>query len=96
MTDPSPSPATTKAWTFSHGGLPRAGLSLTTSHPVPPFPPAIDPSAADEEWLLISVSHAALNPGEVVFMAVMPTLVRAPAARAATVPVSLSPLHLVW
>lgn len=83
-TSSSPSlPTTTKAWTYSARGLPRSALSLTPSHPLPPFPPSPTPS---EEWLLIHISYAALNPGEVINMALVPTLMRSAPARTATVP----------
>lgn len=83
MATPNPPPQTTKAWTFSRGGPPRTGLTLNPSHSLPPFPPTQSDS---EETILISVSHTALNPGELIFMMTMPMLVRSPAARAATVP----------
>ena len=75
---------TTKAWTYSRGGLPREALSLTHSHSVPAFPPP----GCTEPWLLLAVSHAALNPGDVVTMAVLPAALVRPSgpARTAAVP----------
>ncbi|GAB1314442.1 Phosphatidylinositol transfer protein (PITP) [Madurella fahalii] len=70
---------TTKAWTFSRLGPYRQTLQLTHSHPLPDFPPK-PPSprskAVPEEWLLLRVSHAALNPADLVLLTVLPFMVR--------------------
>lgn len=63
----SPQPTTTKAWTYSAKGLPRQALALTTTHPVPPFPP-LSAAHDNQDWLLLRVSYAALNPADVVAM----------------------------
>nr|CDP25643.1 Putative dehydrogenase [Podospora anserina S mat+] len=60
-------PKTTEAWTYTSPSTPRTALTLTTSHPLN-FPP----SNSSEETLLISVSHAALNPGDIVSLTAMP------------------------
>jgi len=78
-------PPTTKAWTYSSRGAPRAVLTLNQSHPVPPFPPTL-PADQSSEWLLLRVAYAALNPGDVLGMAVMPVMVRSGPARTAAVP----------
>ncbi|KAK0727853.1 hypothetical protein B0T26DRAFT_638468 [Lasiosphaeria miniovina] len=66
---------TTKAWAYTKRGLPRAALQLTTTHPLPAAFPPPGPAAA-EEWLLIRVSYAALNPGDAVVMAFLPAVFR--------------------
>jgi len=74
---------TTKAWTFTRRGAPSAVLSLTTTHPAPAFPPALPlPKAAPrpEEWVLVRVSHAALNPAGLFHMALVPPFFRAATA----------------
>ncbi|KAL2131050.1 hypothetical protein VTI74DRAFT_5613 [Chaetomium olivicolor] len=81
MASPGPTPqqqTTTKAWTFRRRGPYRQTLSLTTSHPLPAFPPRLPKSggAPSEEWLLLRVSHAALNPGDLVALSVMPFAIR--------------------
>lgn len=65
--------ATSRAWTFSHRGSPTDILSLTSSHPIPTFPP---PSEQQQEWILIKVSFAALNPGAIFQMSLIPTFLR--------------------
>ncbi|EHK42335.1 Hypothetical protein TRIATDRAFT_161185 [Trichoderma atroviride IMI 206040] len=67
--------ATSRAWTFSHRGSPTDVLSLTSSHPIPTFPPSLNPSE-QQEWILIKVSFAALNPGAIFQMALIPTFLR--------------------
>ncbi|KAK3328290.1 hypothetical protein B0T19DRAFT_186331 [Cercophora scortea] len=71
----APPPATTKAWSYTKGGFPRQALKLTTTHPLPVFPPN-DTAAANEEWLLVRVSYAALNPGDILVMNVLPAALR--------------------
>ncbi|KAH6850609.1 hypothetical protein B0I37DRAFT_413996 [Chaetomium sp. MPI-CAGE-AT-0009] len=68
----SPPPTTTKAWTFHRPGPYRQTLSLTTTHPLPPFPPP----TTNEQYLLLRVSHAALNPADLVTLSVMPFFLR--------------------
>ncbi|KAM0477428.1 hypothetical protein ACHAPX_005740 [Trichoderma viride] len=65
-------PTTSRAWTFSHRGSPTDILSLS-SHPIPTFPPPLQTS---EEWILIKISFAALNPGALFQMALIPTFLR--------------------
>ncbi|KAK0719633.1 hypothetical protein B0H67DRAFT_484476 [Lasiosphaeris hirsuta] len=85
MTSPNP-PTTTKAWTYSKAkGLPRQVLTLTTTHPVAPFPPLLA-AEANQDWLLLRVSYAALNPGDVVTMSVLPSFLRSGPAKTACVP----------
>lgn len=70
---------TTKAHTFHHRGPHRQTLLPTSTHPFPPFPPQPPlPKTAPhpEQWLLLRVSHAALNPGDLVALSVMPFLIR--------------------
>ncbi|KAK4191245.1 putative quinone-oxidoreductase, chloroplastic [Podospora australis] len=64
-----------EAWTYSRTGPYRQTLTLSTSHPYPTFPPKPPfPSTAPkpEEWILISVSYAALNPADLVALTSMP------------------------
>lgn len=68
--------ATARAWTFSRRGSPTDILSLTSSHPIPTFPPALNPSEQQQEWILIKVSFAALNPGAIFQMSLIPTFLR--------------------
>ncbi|KAK4451950.1 putative dehydrogenase, partial [Podospora aff. communis PSN243] len=75
-------PTTTKAWTHSARGPLRSVLSLNPSHPLPPFPPP-DQS---QEWLLLRVAYAALNPGDIIGITLMPALIRSGPARTAAVP----------
>lgn len=76
----TPAPmTTTKAWTFSRLGPYRETLQLTPSHPIPPFPPQPPLPKSNpkpEEWILIRVSHAALNPADVVLLSVLPFFLR--------------------
>ncbi|KAK3326617.1 hypothetical protein B0H66DRAFT_166232 [Apodospora peruviana] len=72
-------PKTTKAWIYTQAGLPRKTLTLTTNLPYPVFPPVL-PSNPEEEWLLVRVSYAALNPGEVIVMNLLPTFLRSTAS----------------
>ncbi|KAK3997522.1 putative dehydrogenase [Cladorrhinum sp. PSN332] len=66
----SPTPQTMRAWAYSRTGPYRQTLSLVTSHPYPTFPP--DPPSSNEEYLLVNVSHTALNPGDAVALRSMP------------------------
>ncbi|KAM5537427.1 hypothetical protein V8D89_008946 [Ganoderma adspersum] len=67
-----------QAWTFSARGLPSIVLSLTT-RPIPTLPPPL-PLPGDvpqpEEWLLIKVAFAGLNPGAIFQMVLVPPIVR--------------------
>ncbi|KAK4099550.1 NAD(P)-binding protein [Parathielavia hyrcaniae] len=70
---------TTKAWIFHRPGPYRQTLTLTNTHPLPPFPPTAPfPKTAPnpEEWLLLRVSYAALNPADLVTVSVMPFFIR--------------------
>ncbi|KAK0619745.1 hypothetical protein B0T14DRAFT_554897 [Immersiella caudata] len=73
------------AWAHSARGLPRTVLTLNPSHPVPPFPPT-SPADQSQEWLLLRVAYAAIHPGDVIGMALMPAIVRSGPARTAAVP----------
>ncbi|KAL7893814.1 hypothetical protein HDV63DRAFT_101992 [Trichoderma sp. SZMC 28014] len=66
---------TSRAWTFSHRGSPTNILSLTTSHPIPTFPPSSS-KEQEQEWILIKVSFAALNPGAIFQMSLIPAPLR--------------------
>ncbi|KAM7206537.1 putative quinone-oxidoreductase, chloroplastic [Naviculisporaceae sp. PSN 640] len=81
-----PPPKTIKAWTYTKGGLPHQALKLTTDHPLPEFPPKTNPSTVNEEWLLVRVKYAALNPGDVLVMDLLPTILSATFSSSAGVP----------
>jgi NADPH:quinone reductase-like Zn-dependent oxidoreductase len=54
-------------------------MNLTETHSLPPFPPTapLPKTVPDpEEWLLLRVSHAALNPADLVTLSVMPFFIR--------------------
>ncbi|KAK0635825.1 hypothetical protein B0T17DRAFT_624833 [Bombardia bombarda] len=86
----TPATSTTKAWAYTKAGLPGQVLRLTTTHPQPPFPPTPPPKkkgngespAHQEEHILVRVSYAALNPGEVVVMNFIPAIFRSAAVKA--------------
>lgn len=73
---------TSQAWTFQSRGLPWDVLSLTTV-PTPTLPPPV-PLPSDvpstEEWLLIKVAFAGLNPGAIFQMTLLPSFMRKGAA----------------
>ncbi|KAK1655188.1 hypothetical protein BDP81DRAFT_456307 [Colletotrichum phormii] len=80
--------ASSRAWTFTNRGTPRSVLSLV-SRPTPSLPPAPHllakakpvPGAADgNQWLLVKVAHAALNPGGHLYITKLPGAVRAKTA----------------
>ncbi|KAI8155277.1 Zinc-type alcohol dehydrogenase-like protein [Colletotrichum sp. SAR 10_65] len=74
--------ATSRAWTFTARGAPRSVLSLTP-RPVPTLPPAaavISKSKDSNEWLLIKVAYAALNPGGHFYVSMIPAAARAKTA----------------
>ncbi|KAM7186960.1 zinc-type alcohol dehydrogenase-like protein [Rhypophila sp. PSN 637] len=85
---------TIKAWTYTKGGLPRDCLHLTTNHPYPEFPPLSQQAPGSgnespkeqEEWLLVKVTYAALNPGEVILMSLLPPLMSLTFSKSAGVP----------
>ncbi|KAM7218908.1 Reticulon-4-interacting protein 1-like [Rhypophila decipiens] len=85
---------TIKAWTYTKGGLPRDCLHLTTHHPYPEFPPPSQQSPGagnkspkeQEKWLLVKVTYAALNPGEVLLMNLLPPLMSLTFSKSAGVP----------
>jgi NADPH:quinone reductase-like Zn-dependent oxidoreductase len=55
-----------KAWVSHRLGSPRTSLTLKPNHPLPsPLPPT-------STNLLIHVSHAALNPADLVFLSLLP------------------------
>jgi len=85
MATTTPTPTTSRAWTYGPRGLPRDVLTLQANHPTPPFPPS-NPVDQNEEWLLLRVAYAALNPGDVAVMAAVPALARSGPARTAAVP----------
>lgn len=67
-----------QAWTFTARGLPSTILTLS-DRPIPTLPPPL-PLPADvpkpEEWVLIKVAFAGLNPGAIFQMALVPQMVR--------------------
>ncbi|KAL7795310.1 hypothetical protein V8C37DRAFT_374061 [Trichoderma ceciliae] len=65
--------ATSRAWTFSRRGSPSDVLSLTSSRPMPTFPPE---ASRREEWILVKVAFAALNVGAIFQMTLVPALLR--------------------
>ncbi|KXH57553.1 hypothetical protein CSAL01_04495 [Colletotrichum salicis] len=80
--------ASSRAWTFTNRGSPRSVLSLV-SRPTPSLPPTPHllakakpvPGAADgNQWLLVKVAHAALNPGGHLYITKLPGAVRAKTA----------------
>ncbi|KAK1445238.1 hypothetical protein CCUS01_12732 [Colletotrichum cuscutae] len=80
--------ASSRAWTFTNRGTPRSVLSLI-SRPTPTLPPTTQllakakpvPAAADgNQWLLVKVAHAALNPGGHLYITKLPGAVRAKTA----------------
>ncbi|KZL81634.1 zinc alcohol dehydrogenase [Colletotrichum incanum] len=80
--------ATSRAWTFAARGSPRSVLSLAP-RPAPTLPPAPPllakvkpvPHAQDgNEWLLIKVAFAALNPGGQFYITMLPGFARAKTA----------------
>ncbi|OHF02758.1 hypothetical protein CORC01_01859 [Colletotrichum orchidophilum] len=80
--------ASSRAWTFTNRGNPRSVLSLA-SRPAPTLPPSPQllakakpvPEAEDgNQWLLIKVAHAALNPGGRLYITTLPGVARAKTA----------------
>ncbi|KAM0259891.1 hypothetical protein ACHAPA_010498 [Fusarium lateritium] len=69
-----------QAWVFSKRGLPWDVLSLT-SQPIPTLPPPL-PLPKDvpnpEEWILVKVAFAGLNPGAIFQMNLVPPFIRHP------------------
>lgn len=69
---------TSKAWVYQQRGMPWEVLSLTTRD-TPTFPP-LTPLPRDapepEEWVLVRVAYAGLNPGAIFQMTLVPPLVR--------------------
>ncbi|KAK1979315.1 hypothetical protein LZ30DRAFT_597210 [Colletotrichum cereale] len=80
--------ATSRAWTFSARGSPRAVLSLAPRPPpaLPPAPPLLAkakpvPHAQDgSQWLRVKVAYAALNPGGQFYISLVPAFARAKTA----------------
>ncbi|KAF6845065.1 hypothetical protein CMUS01_00454 [Colletotrichum musicola] len=79
--------ATSRAWTFTARGSPRSVLSLT-SRPAPTLPPAqsvltkgkAKAPGDDNEWLLVKVAYAALNPAGQLYVGMIPAAARAKTA----------------
>lgn len=73
-----------RAWEFASRGAPADILSLNQARPRPTLPPALPlPRAAptpEEEWILVRVSRAALNPGSFFHMRLVPASLRASTA----------------
>src|SRR4051794_1924435 len=63
---------TTAAWSFTANGPPRSVLSLSPVT-LPPFPPVPTP---EEEYILVATSFAALNPGDLFTMHLIPSFAR--------------------
>lgn len=74
----SENPTTTKAWTYSRVGRYRQTLRQDPALPVPAFPPNPLPKSNPnpEEWILLRLSYAALNPADLVTISVMPYFLR--------------------
>ncbi|KIX00385.1 uncharacterized protein Z518_10524 [Rhinocladiella mackenziei CBS 650.93] len=70
-----------KAWRFTTRGPPRDVLRIE-SIPCPSLPPAVKTPKEyqHQPWVLIKVSHAALNPGGSYFIAIFPAFSRAKTA----------------
>jgi reticulon-4-interacting protein 1, mitochondrial len=70
---------TARAWRFTERGMPADVLHLETI-PIPTLPPPL-PLPKDvttpEEWLIVRVSHTALNPGSQFLMNILPQFARA-------------------
>ncbi|RFU72298.1 zinc alcohol dehydrogenase [Trichoderma arundinaceum] len=64
---------TSRAWTFSNRGSPSDVLSLTSSRPIPTFPPE---TSRSEEWILVKVAFAGLNVGAIFQMSLIPAFLR--------------------
>ncbi|KAG5817142.1 hypothetical protein H9Q74_003501 [Fusarium xylarioides] len=69
-----------RAWVFSKRGLPWDILNLT-SQPIPTLPPPL-PLPKDvpnpEEWIVVKVAFAGLNPGAIFQMSLVPPFIRKP------------------
>ncbi|KLO89625.1 uncharacterized protein LW93_1684 [Fusarium fujikuroi] len=69
-----------RAWVFSERGLPWDVLSLT-SQTIPTLPPPL-PLPKDvpnpEEWIVVKVAFAGLNPGAIFQMTLVPPFIRKP------------------
>ncbi|KAF4950126.1 hypothetical protein FGADI_8395 [Fusarium gaditjirri] len=69
-----------RAWVFSERGLPWDILNLT-SQPIPTLPPPL-PLPKDvpdpEEWIVVKVAFAGLNPGAIFQMTLVPPFARKP------------------
>ncbi|KAF5535555.1 zinc-type alcohol dehydrogenase [Fusarium napiforme] len=69
-----------RAWVFSERGLPWDVLNFT-SQPMPTLPPPL-PLPKDvpdpEEWILVKVAFAGLNPGAIFQMILVPPFIRKP------------------
>ncbi|KAJ4120486.1 hypothetical protein NW760_007255 [Fusarium oxysporum] len=72
--------AESKAWVFSERGLPWDVLNLR-SQPIPTLPPPL-PLPKDvpnpEEWIVVKVAFAGLNPGAIFQMTLVPPFIRKP------------------
>ncbi|KAF4437121.1 Zinc-type alcohol dehydrogenase [Fusarium acutatum] len=72
--------AESRAWVFSERGLPWDILNLT-SQPIPTLPPPL-PLPKDvpnpEEWIVVKVAFAGLNPGAIFQMTLVPPFIRKP------------------
>ncbi|KAF5017574.1 hypothetical protein F66182_10483 [Fusarium sp. NRRL 66182] len=70
--------ANSQAWVFSERGLPWHVLNLATQ-PIPTLPPPIPlpkDASTPEEWILVQVAFAGLNPGAIFQMTLVPPFIR--------------------
>ncbi|KAH7368836.1 zinc alcohol dehydrogenase [Plectosphaerella cucumerina] len=76
-------PSTSRAWTFTSRGPPADVLFLDPARKTPTLPPALPlPKDAPnpEEWILVRTAYAALNPGGLFHVALLPAFARAKTA----------------
>ncbi|KAH6691430.1 chaperonin 10-like protein [Plectosphaerella plurivora] len=76
-------PPTSRAWTFTSRGPPAAVLTLDPARPTPTLPPSLPlPKDAPnpEEWILVRTAYAALNPGGLFHVSLLPAFARASTA----------------
>lgn len=85
VTPASALPETIRAWSFASRGAPSAVLGQSDSHPAPPWPPSAayvkaaslkGSSRQQQQWLLVRVTHAALNPGDRFTLRMLPRWMR--------------------
>ena len=75
--------AIARAWSFISRGRPQDVLRLKSSHPVPTLPPPVPlPKTATsaDEWIVVEVAYAALNPAGLFHISMLPPFARAKTA----------------